>query len=296
MSKPKILIVDDDKFITSLLEGILVRAGYAVSIANDGRAALDLLARDPGFDTILLDRQMPELDGLQVLNQLKQTQELKEIPVVLETAMAGEEEIREGLRAGALYYLVKPLDPKLVVQVVGAATKEFAIKRKLWAEMDGVRSAMGLIQNGVYHYRTMRQCEDLATLLAKACPDPKRSVIGLLELMINALEHGNLGISYDEKSALIEAKSWASEVDNRQQLPEYRDKWVEVSLARSSSSIRFRIKDMGKGFSWQEFQDVNPERMFDSHGRGILLAKWEAFDQVEYQGLGNCVEAEIAIP
>ena len=53
---------------------------------------------------------------------------------------------------------------------------------------------------------------------------------------------------------------------------------------------------MGKGFSWQEFQDVNPERMFDSHGRGILLAKWEAFDQVEYQGLGNCVEAEIAIP
>jgi anti-sigma regulatory factor (Ser/Thr protein kinase) len=159
--------------------------------------------------------------------------------------------------------------------------------------MEGTRSALGLIRRGVFHYQTMPQCHDLAALLAKACPNPKRTVIGLSELMINAVEHGNLGISYDEKSALIEARRWAAEVDLRLQLPENAAKWVKVTLLKSPSRTRFRIEDQGKGFPWEDFQAPNPDRLFDSHGRGILLAKWEAFDRVEYQGIGNCVVAEI---
>jgi CheY-like chemotaxis protein/anti-sigma regulatory factor (Ser/Thr protein kinase) len=296
MPDSRLLIVDDDSFIVSILKGILGKAGYEVRTAADGQAALDLLAADPVFDTILLDRQMPGMDGLQVLLHLKQSPTLKNIPVVLETAMDSEEAVKEGLKAGALYYLVKPLDPKMVLQVVAAATGEYATKRAFWAELEGTRSALGLIRRGLFRYRTLQQCHDLAAFLAKACPDPKRTVIGLSELMINAVEHGNLGISYDDKSALIEAQGWAAEVDRRLELAEYRDRRVTVTLTRSDTKTRFRIQDMGQGFPWQEFQEPNPERMFDSHGRGILLAKWEAFDRVEYQGSGNCVVAEIGQP
>jgi len=293
MADTKILVVDDDWFLASILERILVNAGYDVTVAADGAKALALFAAGQTFDTILLDRQMPGLDGLQVLHRLKEEESLRDIPVVFQTAMDREEDILEGLKAGALYYLVKPLDPKLVLQVVAAATNEYATRRQFWTEMAATRSAMGLIHRGVFRYQTLAQCHDLAALLAKACPEPKRTVIGLSELMINAVEHGNLGISYAEKSALIETQSWAAEVDRRLALPENQAKWVEITLERSVVMTRFRIEDQGLGFPWAEFQEPNPDRLFDSHGRGILLAKWEAFDRVSYQGCGNCVVAEL---
>ncbi len=292
MPLSRLLVVDDDRATAAVLQRMLVKEGYEVALAADGMGALAQLVDGPEVHAVLLDRQMPGMDGLQVLAHMQRNERLKGIPVVLQTVMDGEDEIREGLRAGALYYLVKPLDPRIVLQVVAAAVTEYETKRGFWAELAGLRSAVGLVQRGVFRYQTLAQCHDLAALLAQACPDPKRSVIGLSELMINALEHGNLGITYDEKSALIEVRGWAAEVERRQRLAEHRDKWVTVGLVRGAQGTRFRIQDMGQGFAWEAFQDINPDRLFDSHGRGILLARWEAFERVQYLGNGNCVVAE----
>lgn len=293
MPHPRVLLVEDDRSSATLLERALSRAGYDISLAADGQEALDLFARGHAFDTVVLDRQMPRLDGLAVLQHMKQTENLKEIPVILQTGLGGEEEIREGLKLGAHYYLVKPLDPTLVLQVVAAAASEYATKKTFFAKLEATRSALALLRRGVFRFQTLRQCHDLTALLAKACPDPKRTVTGLSELLINALEHGNLGITYDEKSALLKTRSWAAEVERRQLLPANRAKWVTVSITRTRTRTRLRIQDMGTGFAWKDYQEPNPERMFDSHGRGILLARWEAFDRLEYLGNGNCVVAEI---
>lgn len=293
MTMTRLLVVDDDRATAAVLHRMLVNEGYEVALAADGIGALAQLVEGPEVHAVLLDRQMPGMDGLQVLAHMQRNERLKGIPVVLQTVMDGEEEIREGLRAGALYYLVKPLDPRIVRQVVAAAVADYAARRGFWAELSGLRSAFGMVRRGVFRYQTLAQCHDLAALLAQACPNPKRSVIGLSELMINALEHGNLGITYDEKSALIEVRGWAAEVERRQRLAENRDKWVTVSLIRGAARTRFRIQDMGQGFAWEDFQEIQADRLFDSHGRGILLARWEAFDRVQYLGNGNCVLAEI---
>lgn len=295
MNATRLLVVDDDRTTAAFLERVLTRDGYEVEVATDGSSAMARLADGPEFHTVLLDRQLPDQDGLQVLRRMKESDRLKGIPVVLQTVMDGDDEIRKGLQAGALYYLVKPLDPRMVLQVVAAAVADFLNKRQFWTEMEGLRSAVSLVRRGLFRYQTLQQCHDLTALLAQACPDPKRSVTGLSELMINALEHGNLGISYDEKSALVESHTWAAEVERRQRMPEHRDKYVTVSVVRSARRTRFRIQDMGRGFAWAEFQEVNPERLFDNHGRGILLAKWEAFDRLQYFGNGNCVVAEIGL-
>jgi len=293
MSKPRILIVDDDWFITNFLEGILGRAGYDLTLAPDGETALDLLATREPFDTVLLDRQMAKVGGMEVLQQMKRSERLRDIPVVIETGMDREEDVNEGLRAGALYYLTKPLDPKLVLQVVAAATEDYANRRRLWAEMEVTRSAMERIRAGVFEYQTLQQCYDLTTLLAKAAPNPKKVVTGLSELMINALEHGNLGITYADKSELIAAENWTAEVLRRQDLPEHRAQWVKVTVRRSPDLTRYTIRDRGAGFNWQDYQDHNLDRLYDSHGRGILLAKWQAFDRVTYLGNGSTVVAEL---
>ncbi|BDU74304.1 response regulator [Mesoterricola silvestris] len=296
MARPKILIVEDDALTASLLRGTLAREGHEITLAGDGLAALRILEEDASFATVLLDRLMPGMDGLQVLRHMKATPALREIPVVLETSMDSDSDVREGLKAGALHYLVKPLDPRMVAQVVASAVREFEMRRKLYAELESIRAAMGLVKRGVFHVRTLAHCEDLAALLAKACPDPRRSVTGILELLINAVEHGNLGITYREKSELMAAQAWAAEVERRQDLPENRERHVVVTLTRQAGVTRIRIQDMGQGFPWQDFVGVDRERMSDSHGRGILLAKWEAFDRLEYLGKGNCVIAEVGEP
>jgi DNA-binding response OmpR family regulator len=209
------------------------------------------------------------------------------------TEMGGNYDVWEGIRSGAFYYLSKPLDMGLLLQIVAAAISKGATKKKLWAQIESTHSAIGLIDRGFFRYRTMQQCEHLAWLLASSCPDPKRISVGLYELMLNALEHGNLGITYDEKTTLIDSKQWETEVRSRQALPENSAKFVEVMLSRTAQKIRFKIQDMGHGFPWQNYLEATPDRVFDNHGRGILLAKCEAFDRITYQGNGNCVVAEV---
>ena len=288
-----LLIVEDDRVTASFLERLLTDAGYELTLAENGAQALDRLAQGGPFDTVLLDLRMDGVGGMEVLQRMKGNEHFRDIPVVIETAMDNEEDFNQGLKAGALYYLTKPLDPRLVLQVVAAATTAYGTRCKLWAEVEGTRQAMERIRQGIFQYQTLQQCYDLTALLAKAAPEPRRTVTGLSELMINALEHGNLGISYEDKSILIEAEAWTAEITRLQDLPENRAKWVTVTVNRTGNRTRFRIRDQGAGFNWQEYQDHNLERLYDNHGRGILLAKWQAFDRLEYQGNGNCVVAEI---
>jgi CheY-like chemotaxis protein len=290
-----ILIIDDDRVNSLVLRRVLEPEGYLIIVANDGESALGLFAQGLLCDTVILDRRMPGLDGIEVLQHMKKIPIVCDIPVVMATDMNSSYEIWEGVKNGAFYYLSKPLDMGLLLQIVAAAVGEGATKKRLWTRLESTCSAIGLIDRGLFRYQTMRQCEHLAGLLANSCPNPKRVSIGLYELMINALEHGNLGISYDDKTALVDSKTWEMEVRRREVLPENQGKFVAVTLARTPRKIRFRIQDRGDGFPWKNYLEATQDRVFDNHGRGILLAKWEAFDRITYQGNGNCVVAEILI-
>lgn len=296
MADPRVLVVDDDEMNLSALARILSRAGFEVTTTSDGVEALDLLTREPErFDALLLDRMMPGLDGMEVLRRLKAIPALASLPVILQTAMGTAEEVAEGLLAGAFYYLTKPLSQNLVLGVVRTAVEDCARQRVLKAELERTHSALGLMDGGTFRFQTLAQCHELTHLLAKACPDPSRVVVGLSELLINALEHGNLGITYKEKTELLASRGWKGEVARRQALPENHDKWVRVAFRRERDRLRFEIEDEGPGFNWQDYVAPSPARIFDNHGRGILMAKVDSFDRVDYEGRGNRVVAELRI-
>src|SRR5216117_2490040 len=101
---PRILVVDDDEDIRILLRELLVRAGYRVEEAADGRAALRQLYETPPA-LVLLDVSMPELDGYQTLERIR---DLSEVPVIMLTARTLELERVRGLSAGADDYVAKP--------------------------------------------------------------------------------------------------------------------------------------------------------------------------------------------
>jgi len=100
----RVLVVDDDDDIRLLLEQLLQGAGYAVDTAQDGRAALRVFHANP-CDLVILDLSMPELDGFETLERLR---DLSDVPVILLTARSGEIDKVRGFRAGADDYVVKP--------------------------------------------------------------------------------------------------------------------------------------------------------------------------------------------
>lgn len=292
----RVLIVDDDAFYRDILCDTLEEAGYASLCAENGLQAWQLLSSEPKrFDAVLLDRLMPEMDGMEVLARLKEHPSLQLLPVIMQTSMAGREDVIEGLRAGANYYLTKPFQRDKLLAIVKTAVGDHRRVRSLQQETEQTVQTLAMMDQGRFTFRTLKQGRDLVTLLSNAFPEAGKIVMGLSELVINAIEHGNLGITYEEKSRMIERGDWGEEVERRQSLPENVDKTVSLSFERSEGEVEFRIQDQGNGFDWHDYLEMSPERAFDTHGRGIALAKIVSFDRLEYQGKGNLVIASVRI-
>ena len=114
--------------------------------------------------------------------------------------------------------------------------------------------------------------------------------------MHNAVEHGNLQISYDEKTELQETEEWETEITRRLSLPDFAHKQATIRLHRSAEAIEFIITDQGLGFDWKRYLDMSPDLAFASHGRGIALARALSFDTLEYRGVGNEVVCTVKVP
>lgn len=297
MSTGRVLLAEDDEVIAMLIEDALTSVGHEVVIHEDGQAAWDhLQSGDTAFDVILTDRNMPRLDGLALLKQLKASAALRDIPVVMETGETHSASIQEGIDQGAHYYLTKPFKPDVLVAIVNAAINQYREYRQL---QENVRSAVrpfAHLHHGAFRFSSVEEGRMLANFFAQTSPDPGKVVIGLQELMINAVEHGNLGLSYQDKSDLLMQDRWHDEVEHRLTQPEYRDRFVEVLFERLGTALRFTIRDQGQGFDWQKYLDFDPARIFDTHGRGIAMARKLSFSSLEYQGTGNTVVATIDSP
>jgi sigma-B regulation protein RsbU (phosphoserine phosphatase) len=146
-----------------------------------------------------------------------------------------------------------------------------------------------------YQIRTMAEAKALAAELAGAHPDPDRVVIGLTELLVNAVEHGNLGITYEEKAELLERGDLQAEIERRLALPELAERRVTVTLRRDPECLSASIEDEGEGFDWRPYLEYDPERVLDASGHGIAIACGVCFDEVTYHGRGNRVVATVRL-
>lgn len=110
-----IVVADDERDIADLLTLNLVMEGYRVETVYDGQAALEAVQTlDPDF--VLLDVMMPKLHGLDVLRALKADEATRDIPVIMLTAKAGDDDVWAGWQAGASYYVTKPFDLEELVR------------------------------------------------------------------------------------------------------------------------------------------------------------------------------------
>lgn len=291
---PTVLAVDDKQTNLEVLNAILQSANYQVVTALDGDEAWEILLRsDQDFQAILLDRIMPKMNGMEVLEKIKDHPALRSIPVIMQTSADATHEVLEGIQAGAYYYLTKPYQKKILLGVVQAAIKDFTTHRTLQNEVLQSARTWNFLESGIFRFQTMLEARELGPLLANGCPEPGRAVLGLVELLVNAVEHGNLEISYEEKSQLSENDELDAEIERRLALPKYAPKSVEVTFLRREDRIEISVQDQGEGFNWESYLTLDESRAFDSHGRGIAMAKMMSFDFLEYRGNGNHVVCTI---
>lgn len=293
----RILLVDDDEDTLDVLVESLKDEPYELCLAHNGREALQRLREDrSGFHAMILDRMMPDIGGLKVLAQLKADDQLQWLPVVMQTAAGSPQELCEGIEAGVFFYLIKPFERQVLLRIVRAAVGEGVKWRRLTDKLNHQSDMVTLLHQGQFQIRTMEEAYDLAILLGRACPNPEKVIFGLHELLTNGVEHGNLGIGFEEKTYLQQHDIWEEEIQHRLSLPENAHKAVEVTFARLADGIHITITDQGKGFAWEEYEHIHADRILESHGRGIAMAKALSFSQMEFQGRGNQVVCVINTP
>jgi DNA-binding response OmpR family regulator len=207
----------------------------------------------------------------------------------MQTAAASQSQILEGLEAGAYHYLIKPYAPTVLNAMVTAVLDDVHERSNLREISANLSNTLTLMTGAVFSFRTLEDARALAAALSGLCADTGAAGFGLLELLINAVEHGNLGITYQEKSALRQTGDWEAEVAHRLTLTPWRDRSAQVELTQKQSEIEFIIRDEGSGFDWTRYLHFAPERAFDLNGRGVAMANTLGFQFLEYQGCGNTV-------
>ncbi len=124
------LVADDEPHIGRIIKMKLEQGPFRVTLAYDGREALEVLRREPDIALVLLDLMMPYLSGLDVLAAMKQDERLKHLPTIVLTAAGQEQQHRMAMDLGASEFMTKPFSPKRLyaraAELAGIATEPSA--------------------------------------------------------------------------------------------------------------------------------------------------------------------------
>ncbi len=172
--RARLLMLDDNKVNRLLLSPSVELLGHRVALAENGRSALDRLRKEP-FDLLLLDIEMPELDGFAVLEQLKADPKLRDLPVIGASSIEGLDNIIRCIELGAEDYLPKPVNQVLLKARIGAILEKKRLRDQLFDEIQEKNRQLELASQNKSQF-VSSMSHELRT--------PLNAIIGLTELMV----------------------------------------------------------------------------------------------------------------
>ena len=250
----------------------------------------------PPADVVVIEAGDNLQTGLAALGRWRRRQ-AGEAPVLLLLDGASADDMARAVKAGFLLCVDgSAASPEALLAVLVCAAELAERGRHSEDELRGFKNALGHLVEARLQLRTPDEARRVAGLLAEACPEPQRRVAGFVELLVNAIEHGNLGIGFEDKSRLLADGLWLDEVERRLGLAENRDKTVDVHFRRRPDAIEVTITDGGDGFRHSSFFPQADDGPPELHGRGITVARRLSFDDVSYVGKGNQVTVLVRTP
>ncbi|MGK5095151.1 response regulator [Deltaproteobacteria bacterium TL4] len=286
------LLVDDEPYIRDFLSKVLGRNSICTHQASNGQEALEVL-KQQHIDLIITDVRMPFMDGIQLTRQVRK--EYPEMPIVVLSGFTDEEMVIAALRGGANNFLNKPVDHHeflhvilpLVAIIEQRRTQifDYRLLQKLSGEIclgNDLKAIPATVDFLVQHLKTGPYTSRLHGLK-----------IGLQEMLVNAIEHGNLAITNAEKEEALEKGTFEKLLQERLEVKEYQSRKVSIQYEFTPAKALFKIIDAGKGFDWLKFADeFGQSRLMAKSGKGILFARLYC-DEVHYDEKGTQVSLVI---
>ncbi len=246
---------------------------------------------------MVTDVRMPNRDGIALTTQIRSMQ--PSCPVIVMTGFGSEQAAVAALRAGASDYLVKPFQLKDMRLAVERAC---SLLRAHFADY--------LVEPALRHVESCLTIDNHPEMVGGVVSHVLRTLTGfvsepqmlglrvaLQEMLLNAMEHGNLNITSEEKSQALMDDTYEGLIEERRGLKEYRDRRVRLFLEHNvrTGFIQIRIRDEGDGFDWKSVlrRRVDELPKSGASGRGIFLSK-TMVSEVQYHGNGNEVALGIS--
>lgn len=132
---PRVLVVDDNPDLRMIEQKILEMVGFDVLQAGGGAEALNVLAREHGVAAVILDVQMPDMNGWECLRAIRADHSTEKLPVVMATVLSGTKDVEFGWALGCDGYVTKPFDPEDILWILQAAISRPDEERKRVREL-----------------------------------------------------------------------------------------------------------------------------------------------------------------
>ncbi len=284
----KILIIDDEHPVRDVLKIALTEKSYTVVEAADGKQGIQVF-KDSLPDIVLTDVQMPELSGIEVTKKIKEIK--ADADVIIMTGYGTEELIIEALRAGASNYIKKPVSFNELFNIINnliikrenrkrfIVNKDIVVSEKKTMLVDNdISKVWGIVNQVLFN---------IPSYINESVVEGMK--VGLYEILVNAIEHGNLGITYDEKEEALNNNTYSALIKKRLREAEENSRKVNIQSMIENEKLTVEVNDQGSGFDFKNRSTTSdPEMILSIHGRGILLTSLY-FDKLEYKEPGNRV-------
>ena len=284
----KVLVIDDEEPIRKVLSIALKEKNYLVLTASDGKKGIEIF-KSENPDIVITDVKMPELSGIEVTRAIKEINE--DADVVIMTGYGSEELVIESMRAGASNFIKKPVSLQELFKILEDIISKKESKKRAVVARDIVvyENKKCIIGNDITKIWSVVN-QVLFNIYATVESSVYEGLrIGLYEIIINAIEHGNLGITYEEKNKALNNNTYAQLLDEKIKEANSKNKKVVINSILDNKRFEVEIIDNGNGFDYKNLPSPDdPEKIFEAHGRGIFLAS-VYFDSIEYKGNGNHV-------
>lgn len=284
----KILIVEDAPLVQNFMCRIVKDLGFECMTAANGKEGLEIYEKFlPNL--IISDINMPEMSGLELLKIIRWQD--KDVFFIIMTGVGTEETAVQALRLGANNYLRKPVsvvEISMLIEQYASIFRNRTHEDEIFAVID--RKAVS------YTFGTsmalVPKVADQLVVEAHGLLDPQIKMdvrLGMFELLTNAVEHGNLGITMDEKRLALENGEYGDLFRQRMSVPELSGRMVNVTFTFDHDrGCEWLIEDQGAGFDPQSVPSPFNSAAPLLNCRGIYLARM-LFDSVDYLGNGNMV-------
>lgn len=283
----EIIVAEDSPTQAVQLKSFLESAGHQIRLVNNGIEAINAV-REKRPDILVTDLEMPEMNGLEVVEVLRT--EFPKLPIVLITSRGSEMIAAEALQKGATSYVPKRVLDKQLLPTLDQTLSLLAASSND-AKIDGFvrqRSTQYVVENDLSLMSSLlsRLQEELQQLGLCDESEAMQIAMALDEALTNAIVHGNLEISSDLREVDF-GQAYADEIEARRCIPPYADRCVFLTVDISREKATYTIRDQGAGFDIESIPDPTDEdNIGNLCGRGLYLIN--AFmDKVQHNEQGN---------